>query len=324
MICSSGGVNVGKLTEMGIRHYCIPDITEKEPSKIFIVAKKLKRIIKEEKITVIHTHHRMAAFYVSVLGLYKKCIFINTSHNTIDNKRRFTQISYKHCNLIACGEMVKKNLVEEFNLPSNRITVIHNAVRPFNNEVCTDRLIQELHDEGLFIIGNVGRLTEQKGMRYFIEAAPFIIKTHPDTRFLIIGSGEEEEMLKKMVSDNKMDKYILFLGYRNDIQNLMSQLDLVVLSSLWEGLPLTPIEAYSVEKTIVATAVDGTIEIVRDGIDGYLVEPGSAEAIADKVNYIIEHPNIKVALEHNAGERYKEKFSFTRLADSYIRYYERL
>ena len=76
----------------------------------------------------------------------------------------------------------------------------------------------------------------------------------------------------------------------------MSQLDFVVLSSLWEGLPLTPIEAYSVGKTVIGTAVDGTPEIIRDGVDGYLVEPRNPMQLAEKMNELIENADMRESM----------------------------
>ena len=104
----------------------------------------------------------------------------------------------------------------------------------------------------------------------------------------------------------------------------MSQLDLIVLSSLWEGLPLTPIEAYSVGRTIVATRVDGTPETVRDGVDGYLIDPKNSEQIADAVCKVIEIDEKRARMEMNAKERYVQEFSFAQLAEKYSRFYEEL
>lgn len=84
VVCSCGGVNVDKLNEMDIKHYLIPDIENKSISTLLTVCNTVKTIVKKERISIIHTHHRMAAFYVSLLGLYRKCKFINTSHNTFD------------------------------------------------------------------------------------------------------------------------------------------------------------------------------------------------------------------------------------------------
>lgn len=117
---------------------------------------------------------------------------------------------------------------------------------------------------------------------------------------------------------------MLFLGYRNDIQNVMSQLDFVVLSSLWEGLPLTPIEAYSVGKTVIGTAVDGTPEIIRDGVDGYLVEPRNPVQLAEKMNELIENPEMRENMGIQAMKRYRDEFSFEKLSERYIAFYEGL
>ena len=323
VVCSCGGVNVEKLNEMGIKHYLIPDIENKSISTMFAVCKKIKTSVKEERITIIHTHHRMAAFYVSLLGLYRNCKFINTSHNTFKNKKILTRFAYRHANLIACGEMVKKNLVEYYELSENQVTVIHNAVKPFVGEIIEDPLVKKLHDEGCFVIGNIGRLSEQKGMEYYIKAIPEVIKECPQARFVIAGSGEDESKLKELSEYIGADKYLTFLGYRNDVQNLMSQLDLIVLSSLWEGLPLTPIEAFSVGKTIVATAVDGTPEVVKDSINGLLIDSKSSRQIAEKIIWMVEHPEEKKKMEDNASVSYKEEFSMDKFAEGYIDCYKK-
>lgn len=322
VVCSCGGVNVKKLNAMGIKHYEIPDIEQKSPMVIFKTINALKRIVHEENITIIHTHHRMAAFYVSLLKLYKKCIFMNTSHNTFNSKKSLTHFSYKHAHLIACGEMVKKNLTDFFDLPDQQVTVIHNAVKPFCETIKIDPTIKRLHDNGCFVVGNVGRLSEQKGMEYYIQSIPMIVAKYPDCRFLIIGSGEDEAKLKQLSHDLKVEEYLVFMGYRNDVQNIMSQLDLVVLSSLWEGLPLTPIEAYSVGKTVIGTAVDGTIEIIRDGMDGYLVEPKNPKVLAEKIVFLIKNQDIKNKLEKQAKERYSDEFSFSKMVDKYVQFYK--
>ncbi len=319
IVCSCGGVNVEKLNCMGVKHYSIPDIENKSLSTIVSVSKTITKIVKDENITIIHTHHRMAAFYVSLLGLYRKCEFFNTSHNTFDNKKILTRFAYKHANLIACGEMVKKNLVEVFNLKN--VQVVYNSVPAFTDDVVLDPLISDLHKKGYFVIGNVGRLSEQKGMEYFIDAVPDVLKRHPEARFLIIGSGEDEEKLKKLIDRLHINDQVYLMGYRNDIQNIMSQLDLVVLSSLWEGLPLTPIEAFSVGKSIVATGVDGTVEIVHDQENGLIIDARSSKQISDKVIWMIDHPDERKSMETEAKLSYKNDFSMAAFAEGYLKCY---
>lgn len=320
VVCSCGGVNTKKLKAMGIRHYIIPDIEKKTPSDVFNIMVKLKRIVKQENISIIHTHHRMAAFYVRMTGLDKKCTFINTSHNTFTDKRLFTRIAYKNCNLIACGEMVKKNLQDVYGL--DNVTVIHNAVKAFDANIIIDEQLKNAKAARKFLIGNVGRLSEQKGMEYYIKAAPEVLKAHPEADFYIIGSGEDEQKLKDLCK--QLDVDVHFLGYRSDAQNLMSQLDLIVLSSLWEGLPLTPIEAFSVGKTIVATGVDGTLEIVKDGVNGLLVESRNEKQISERIIWMIEHSDKRSEMENAAKRTFDTEFNFDVLAKAYTDYYRRI
>lgn len=108
-------------------------------------------------------------------------------------------------------------------------------------------------DDIIITVSHLGNII----MSYFIDAAEIVTRSHPEVRFVVVGDGELKNQLHEYVKSKKLQDVFLFLGYRNDIQNVISQLDFIVLSSLWEGLPLTPIEAYSVGKTVIGTAVDG-------------------------------------------------------------------
>lgn len=324
VVCSCGGVNVTELQKLGINHYEITDIENKSPITIISNIKKINEIIKNEEITVVHTHHRMAAFYVELMKLYKKCICINTCHNTFYNKKLLTKFAYKHINLITCGEMVKKNLVEYFDISGDKITVIHNAVKPFDGKITPDPIIKKMRKDKCFIVGNIGRLSEQKGMEYYIKAIPDVINKHPNTKFLVVGDGEDKEKLISLVRQLKIEEYVVFMGYRKDIQNIMSQIDLIVLSSLWEGLPLTPIEAFSVGKTIVATAVDGTTEIVEKDENGLLIKPYAPSEISDKINYLVDDRQKLKNLGHKAYKCFQNKFNFPVFQEKYIDYYRKV
>lgn len=318
VVCSCGGVNVEKLTEMGIRHYQIPDISSKKD--IFKICRTVKQIVEKEQITVIHSHHRMAAFYTEIL-FGSSMIKIANAHNTFFDKKLLTRFAYRNTKVIAVGEMVKKNLVGFYKISSEQITVIHNAIKPFEAKISPIPLLTEYRDNGYKIIGNVGRLSEQKGMEYFINAVPGVIEKFPKTKFVIVGDGEDKDKLVNMVKQMNLDEYITFLGYRSDIQNVMSQMDFIVLSSLWEGLPLTPIEAFSVGKTVVATAVDGTPEIVQNGINGILIKPKDIKEIVNNICYLLNNIDVLDKFHVSAKERYNAEFSFEKLRMNYIGFY---
>lgn len=323
VVCSSGGVHEKKLQEMGIKHYMIPDIASKNPMDMLKSYRSIKNVIKEERITIVHSHHRMAAFYAELVAP-RSVVKVANAHNTFTDKKKLTQLAYRNTKVIAVGEMVKKNLTEYFCIPEEQVYVIHNAVKPFDGKIVPVEILYKEHANGNVLIGNIGRLSEQKGMTYFIEAAEITARTHPEARYVIVGDGEEREKLYAQVKAKGLQDKVLFLGYRNDIQNVMSQLDFVVLSSLWEGLPLTPIEAYSVGKTVVGTAVDGTPEIVRDGVDGYLVKPRNPAQLAEKMNELIENPEMLESMGIQAMKRYQDEFSFEKLSERYVAFYEEL
>ena len=324
VVCSTGGTMVETLEKMGIEHVQIDDVGTHTFKTSFNILKQVSHIIKEYKITVVHTHHRMAAFYAAVLKKKYKFIFINTSHNTFYNYKFITRFAYKKANLIACGEMVKKNLVNCFGIPEHKVTVVHNAIEKFDGKVETISELKKMKDDGYYLVANVGRFAEQKGMEYFIEAAEVINKNNQKIKYYIIGSGEKEKDLKQMVQKKKLEDYIKFMGFRADVQNIMSQSDLIVLSSLWEGLPLTPIEAFSVGKTIVATSVDGTVEIVKNKENGLLVKPRDVNELSSAICELVENESEKKKFEENAIKTYKEKFSFEIFRENYIKFYKNI
>ena len=178
--------------------------------------------------------------------------------------------------------------------------------------------------KGNILIGNIGRLSEQKGMSYFIDAAELTLKEYPNVKFFIVGDGELKDELIQKVNKRNLNNSIVFLGYRSDIQNTMSQFDFIILSSLWEGFPLTPIEAFSVGKTVIGTVVDGTPEIIKDGINGLLVEARNAKQLSEKMNVLITNSDYRKKLDQRAKQSYLSEFSFEKLSEKYIAYYEKL
>lgn len=324
VVCSCGGVNEAKLQEMGITHYTIPDIESKSPKTILKVLTTVSGILRKEKITVVHTHHRMAAFYTRLLRFFHRITAVNTSHNTFTDKRALTRFSFQRSNLIACGEMVKKNLMEAYGIPSERVTVIHNAVEAFDGQLCPDEPLTALRENGHALVGNVGRLSEQKGMEYFLQSLPAVKADYPMVKYVVVGDGEDRQKLESMAEELGIREDVLFLGYRSDIRNVMSQMDFLVLSSLWEGLPLTPIEAFSMGKTVVGTAVDGTVEVIHHEKDGLLIPARDPKAIAEGVLRLLKDPALREDFEKAALVTYKEEFSFDIYTRRVENFYEEL
>ncbi|WP_278656760.1 glycosyltransferase [Paraclostridium bifermentans] len=324
IVCSSGGENVEVLKKLGIKHYKINDIENKNPLYILSNLIKLKKIITEENIDIVHTHHRMAAFYTRLLTNFKNFKFVHTAHNTFFNKKRLTNFALRKSEIISVGESVKNNLVNEFKIPKDRIQVIYNSVVTKSGSSVLLEEIQSAKKLGFFTVGNIGRICEQKGMEYFVKAINEVINKNLKMKFFIIGDGEDRDKIEDLIKKFKLEKHVTILGYRKDVLNIMAQLDLIVLSSLWEGLPLTPIEAFSLGKTVIGTNVDGTPEIIENGRNGILVEPKDYITLAKKIIYLEENNEILKQLEIQALKTYNNKFSYKKFEKSYVNYYKKL
>ncbi|NFE74567.1 glycosyltransferase [Clostridium botulinum] len=324
IVCSNGGIHEKELKKLGIKHYKINDIENKNPINIAKTFISLMKIVNTEKIDVIHTHHRMAAFYVSLLRKFKNIGFIHTAHNTFTDKKFLTNLVLRNANIVAVGKKVKENLCQFYRLNSNKIKVIYNGIEKDTNVIKEIPEIKKYKDKGYFIVGNIGRLSKQKGMEYYIEAIPNVLKNNNKVMFYIIGDGEDKEKLENLSETLGIKKNLIFLGYRNDVCNVIKQLDLVVLSSLWEGLPLTPIETFSEGKTIIATNIDGTPEIVEDGVNGLLIEVKNSISTSDNINKLCNDIELKKELEDNALKKYEEMFTIDSFIKNYKYYYKKV
>lgn len=323
VVCSSGGVNESKLRSLGIKHYKIPDVTNRSLFNFIKIIISLRRIIKNENINIMHTHHRMAAFYTKIIA-GKKIKRVVHAHNTFFDKKKFTKFSYSGAKIIAVGDEVKNNLVHYFEIPSKNITVIHNAINNFSNEIVKVSQLSNDKKNGNFLVGNVGRLSEQKGQEYFIKAAYEVLKKDVNFVFYIIGVGEDEKKLKKIVTELQIDNKIIFLGYRDDVQNIMSQLDLVVLSSLWEGLPLTPLEAFSVGTPVIATKIDGNTEIIKNRQNGLLVKPRESKSLASAILELKNNSSLSSRIVNNERMDFSNKYSFDKYVKRVVFFYKNI
>ena len=220
--------------------------------------------------------------------------------------------------------MVRQNLISYYGLNEDKVVTIHNAVKAFDGNLSDDLTLKSYKDSGYTLVGNIGRLSEQKGMEYFIRSLPMVKEKVPLIKYFIVGDGDRREYLVELSNNLGLNDDICFLGYRTDIRNIMMQSDFLVLSSLWEGLPLTPIEAFSVKKTIIATAVDGTVEVVKDGVNGILIPPKDSGAIAENVIDLCKNPELRERLEKAAFETYQNDFSFDGYSERVLAFYKEL
>jgi glycosyltransferase involved in cell wall biosynthesis len=167
------------------------------------------------------------------------------------------------------------------------------------------------------VVGSVGRLTEQKGYIYLIEAASKVISILPNAKFLIIGEGPLRRCLQEYADALGISNSFIFVGPREDLVPLYSAMDLFVLPSLWEGLPTVILESMACGVPVIATNIPGTRELVRQGHTGWLVEPKDSKALAEAIIYALQHPDARDTIARTAAESVVPLYSMEHIANQY-------
>lgn len=322
VFCSCGGAYVGRLKEMGIRHYDIPDIENKDFKTVVRVLSSLEKIIKEEQITVIHSHHRQAGFYANIMRIrFRNLRLIATAHGVFKNRRMLTKFSYRMTDVIACGQVVRKNLVDYYGVDDARVSVIHNAVQKNIRPITPVAEIESLSSDR-FKVAYIGRISEEKGLEYLLKAIAIVKDVNQNIAFIIAGDGPQREQMESEARKLGVMNNLIFLGYRNDIQNVIKQIDLVVLPSLTEGFPLSLIEAFAQGRPVVSTDVGGCVEIVKNEENGLLVMSRNEYQLADAILRFATDKELYEKCSRKARESYESEYSMDKFNSGIVDFYQ--
>lgn len=310
IVASCGGSYVEELEKCNIRHIVIPDIDRKKMTLVIKTFRTLLKIIKDNRIEAIHTHHRMAAFYGRLLQIVNPSLkHIYTSHNVFYGKRRLLRFALSKAKIVACGNIVKKNLVGEYGIPDSIIKVIHNSIEP--GTIKPVKTVIDKFDNNMILIGCIGRISKQKGFDIFIKSVSKAVKQNPNIVGVLIGDGDKRNEIEQLVDNLGIRKNIVFLGFQKDVISLINKLDFAVLPSRWEGFPLTLIEVFSVKKTIICSDIDNNLEIVHDGKNGLVFHKEDYNDLASKICKLIEDSDLKNQLEEQAYQDYQTDFGYS-------------
>jgi len=231
---------------------------------------------------------------------------------------------------IAVSKAVKTFWHNEYRIPEDKIDVIYNGVdlKLFNMESNVKTKVKLKEFPNNIIIATAGSLTPRKGHKYLIESVFRIVTEYPNARFVILGEGPLESKLKQMCERQQIQKFVHFMGNRADIADILKEIDIFVFPSIWveqqamgEGLPLALIEAMACGKPAVVSAVSGIVEVIEDGVSGYLVPPENSEMIAEKVLRLLDNPQRMRIFGLNAHQKIKEKFDMSLSIQEYTRIY---
>ena len=315
-VASTGGLWESKLLSKGVQHHKILDVDSKNPLTMVKTFSSLYRIIKNNDITIVHTHHRMAAFYICLLKIINpKLIHVYTAHNVFKNKLPLYKFALKNAYCVAVGKAVNDNLKDDVGISDS--TVIYNGV-VFEK---TDKLVDEIVNYKGIKLGCIARLSEQKGLTYLIDAMSLV--KHRDITLFIVGDGELRDELENKVKQLNLQKSVIFLGYRKDVVECINSFDYLVSSSLYEGLALNVIEEFMNGKTMVASDIPGINEVVNNK-NGILVPVKDDVALARAIEKLATDKKLREKLAYQAKKDYETKFNYSLFLDNYRRLYRKL
>lgn len=212
--------------------------------------------------------------------------------------------------IYACSEAVADFLSTEVGInPKNIVTILNGVdVNKFNLKLDKIKKKKELGlDVKNLIVGTVSRLYEpKKGIKYLLKSAR-LLQDEIDFQLLIVGSGKDEVMLKKMANDLGVN--VTFLGNRKDVPEILSVMDVFALASLYEGLPVSLLEAMAYSLPVVVTRVGGIPEVVINEKTGFMVEPKNVDQLSDKLKELLIDKQKRIDFGNEGYYRVKEKFS---------------
>ena len=315
-VASTGGLWESELAAQGIQHHKILDIDSKNPVTVLKLLFSIHQIIKQKGITIVHTHHRMAAFYIRLLKFVcPKLTHVYTAHNVFKDKLPLYRFALGNAKSVAVGEAVNKNLKEDVGITDSK--VIYNGVILKK----TDNQVDDIVGYDGTKLGCIARLSEQKGLTYLIEAMPLL--TVKNIRLFIVGDGELRNELENKVEELDLQDSVTFLGYRKDIVECINSFDFLVSSSLFEGLALNVIETFMNGKTMVATNIPGINEVVN-AENGILVPVKDANAMAKAIEKMATDPRLREKLANQAKKDYENKFSYPLFLENYRALYREI
>jgi len=323
-----------QLLKSGIKTEIIP--SKRSWDILFLV--NFIRYCRRHKIDLIHSHLFGANLYSCIAGTTLRIPVIATFHNELFFQGRSEKfmalksmiIRNFASKMVFVAEYMKNEYLEYFNFPGNKLLTIYNGIKLNNgiDNVDGSSLRKELgvlNDD--LLVGHIANLRAPKGHQYLVEAASHVCERIPHARFLLIGD-EGDGTIKKEIEDfiakTGLKENIKLLGFRKDVNKLLQLIDIFVLSSTSEGLPLSVIEAMASSKPVVATNVGGLPEIVVLDQTGYLVEPGNAKALADKLIFLLENKALRDQMGRAGRKVVEERYSLPIMIRNYQSLYEEL
>jgi glycosyltransferase involved in cell wall biosynthesis len=289
---------------------------------------QLSTLIKKERVDIVHSQGARADFFariaaklagaphvVSTVPMPVEGFDVNPIRKLI--YMVFNRFSERFVDrFMVVSDALEKMMIEKHRIEPQRVVKIYNGIETDEYCISDEEIVRRRSSfrtkanigEDVVVIGVIGRLVWQKGFKYFIGAIPDVLKEFKDAKFLLVGEGKLEDELKVKSKKLKLEDKIIFTGFMSDIKDVLASIDILVIPSLHEGLPVVLLESMAMMKSIVATNIEGVMGILKNGVTGLLVPPRDIKALAEAIINMLTHKDEALQMGITARKVVTERF----------------
>ena len=279
---------------------------------------RLSRLLRRHRVKVLHTHLFVSGLVGRLAGLLAGTpVMITHEHGKTLWKKWYHRLLERMALPVTDLRIVVSRDIlslrrEHEHTPPSKMRLVHNAVDPRAFEIADEvraALRQELGVEDKFVIGTVGRLVDAKSYDILLEVAEDVCRKRPEARFVVVGEGPLGGELRRRAETPGLSGKVLFTGQRTDIPDLMAAMDLYLITSKREGLPLALIEAMMSGRAVVSTSVGGIPDAILPDREGILVESGDRAGLTEAILALMDDPDRRRTLGERAQRKAVERYS---------------
>ncbi|MBN1914017.1 MAG: glycosyltransferase family 4 protein [Candidatus Omnitrophica bacterium] len=314
----------------------IPGLTAKKsrwltrpinPLKDLLALVEIYRFIKKNHIEIVHTHSSKAGILGRLAArLAKAKVVIHTVHGWSFNDyqpvlawhffRWLERVAARFTDkLIVVSDYDRQKGLDNRIGKDNQYCLIRYGIdyAEFNGSEPGIRKELGIDNSGL-VVGMVACFKPQKSPQDFVKLAYLTQRASPDTKFILAGDGILRKKTERLVRRFNLQKQVILTGWRKDVARIFSAIDVFVLTSLWEGLPIAALEAMASGKPVIATNTGGVQELISEGESGFLVTPGDMDRMSEKLTVLLKDGNLRMQTGQRAKASLGSNFSLTRMA----------
>ncbi len=324
------------------RKFFIPELgRELHPIRDISTLIKLIRIIRRERPDIVHSHAAKAgAVGRAAAWLCRVPVIVHTYHGHVF-KGYFSplrtsffvaiekMLAHITTRIIAISPRQLEEISDILNVSRERFALVPLGFDLSRFSYCRSQSGDEFRDAvttdpAKKIVSIIGRITAIKNHRLFVDAAATVCEKRNDVLFVIVGDGEDREMISAYAKEQGLSDSIVFAGWWKDIEKVYAGTDITVLTSINEGTPVCLIESLASGVPVVSTDVGGVSDIVRNGETGFVVPPGDAQAIAASILTLLDNQPLCSMMGKVGMSDMQSRYSFTRLASDITHLYNTL